>query len=642
MPILIPIALIGWIPVCLVLFAFLPRRQAVLVGVVGAWLFLPPGGVSLAGLPDYTKTSAFGYGIMLATLIFTPDRIARLRPGWVDLPMACFIGGVFASSVRNGLGVYDGLSSVNMNLTLWGIPYLIGRLHFENARDIRAAAIAVVVGGLVYVPICLPESVLGAFVASKIYGLNLYSDVRLGGYRPRGFFYRGLELGFWMSGSSLLGLWLARCRAVPWLAGLPFTTLLLPILVISTLLCRSSGALALLAMGLAVLWLSTRLKTRLIMLLWISLGILYPTVRVVDAWEYEGLIAFLSENFDDDRSRSLAFRLANEDLLMEKALLRPVFGWGGWGRARVYDVGGRDLTVTDGYWVIVMGSNGVVGLLSLTLAFVGPAFAFVARYPPRRWTEPDIGAMAAVSTLLGMYLMDCLMNAFPNALYMALAGALASATMDRARIPSGAWGIGGDEGVATPDEAGDDPTASTPEGRLAGRYVELAQASRLAGDYASAAEARRHAYDLLAVMAERGPEPPAARRRRLDCGNDLAWLLATRPDPEPGDLEEGAELARAAAEAEPGDPAYWNTLALALCRLGDDEAALAAARRSMELDAAWNGYDMAVLALALARTGRREEAARWLAEASSWRDERRSREPSLNALIAEAAALVAP
>jgi tetratricopeptide (TPR) repeat protein len=326
---------------------------------------------------------------------------------------------------------------------------------------------------------------------------------------------------------------------------------------------------------------------------------------------------------------------------MEKALLKPLFGWGGWGRARVYTSTGHDVTVTDGYWVIVLGNNGVIGLIFFTLAFVGPAFAFVARYPPRRWTEPDVGAMAAASTLVGMYMVDSLMNAFPNAVFMTMVGALASAATNRSWLPSLPPGDAGADHDA-PGSTAEGSAPLTPEGRLAGRYLELARASRQAGDHAAAAEARRHAYDLMAMLAERGPETPTARRLRLDCGNDLAWLLATRPDPEPGDLQEGVELARAVAEAEPGDPAYWNTLALALCRLGDDDAALAAARRSMELDAAWNGYDLAVLALSLARTGRRDEAGRWLAEAVAWRDQRRSTESSLQALIAEAGGLLGP
>lgn len=634
MPILIPITLIGWIPFCLILFILLPRRQAVLIGAVGAWLFLPPAGMPLPGLPPYTKTSAFSYGILLATLIFSPDRIARLRPNWLDIPAVCLVACPFLSSMMNDLGAYDGLSASNLNLTLWGLPYLIGRLHFDEPRDLRAMATAMVVGGLLYIPLCAIEMIIGPLTVSKLFGLVYIADVRFGLSRPRGFLNRGLETGLWMSCCALLGLWLGRCRAVGPIWGMPFNRVLLPALVITTVLCRSSGALFLLGTGLAAIWLSTRFRSRVFLLLLISGGLLYAAVRIHDIGDYDRLISILSQNFDPERAQSLEFRFQNEDVLIEKAMLRPIFGWGGWGRARVYDSAGYDLTITDGYWVIILGESGLIGLLSFMLALLGAPFAFVARYPPRRWTEPDVGSMAAASSLLGVYVVDCCLNAFPNALYMVLGGALASAVTSRSR----SFATSAEESHAPQSAVGEGPAPQTPEGRLADRYVELARASRQAGDYAAAAEARRHAYDLLAVLAERGPEPPAARRRRLDCGNDLAWLLATRPDAEPGDLEEAAELARAAAESEPGDPAYWNTLALTLCRLGQDADALAAAQRSMELDASWNGYDMAVLALALARLGRREEAARWLVEAARWREDRRPTDRALHGLILDAEA----
>ena len=37
------------------------------------------------------------------------------------------------------------------------------------------------------------------------------------------------------------------------------------------------------------------------------------------------------------------------------ALDRPVFGWGGWGRSRLHDDQGRDVSVTDGLCIISAG-----------------------------------------------------------------------------------------------------------------------------------------------------------------------------------------------------------------------------------------------------------------------------------------------
>ena len=104
------IALLGWIPVVIVLFALVPARKAAATAVIGAWLLLPPFSLAIASLPDYSKSTAATVGILLGTLIFGPDRLLSFRPRWFDLPMLlwCFCG-IF-SSLQNGLGLYDGLS----------------------------------------------------------------------------------------------------------------------------------------------------------------------------------------------------------------------------------------------------------------------------------------------------------------------------------------------------------------------------------------------------------------------------------------------------------------------------------------------------------------------------------------------------
>ena len=60
------IALFGWIPCVIVLFAILPTRQAATIGVIGAWLLLPPYTLDIKGLPDFSKTSAASLGVLVA------------------------------------------------------------------------------------------------------------------------------------------------------------------------------------------------------------------------------------------------------------------------------------------------------------------------------------------------------------------------------------------------------------------------------------------------------------------------------------------------------------------------------------------------------------------------------------------------
>ena len=104
MQLLIPIALLGWIPLSISLLALLPPRRAVVVSVIGAWLLLLPAAIPLSGLPDYDKMMAATVGILLGTLIFQPNRLLEFRPRRFDLPMLCWCIAPLISSLQNGLG----------------------------------------------------------------------------------------------------------------------------------------------------------------------------------------------------------------------------------------------------------------------------------------------------------------------------------------------------------------------------------------------------------------------------------------------------------------------------------------------------------------------------------------------------------
>jgi hypothetical protein len=121
------------------------------------------------------------------------------------------------------------------------------------------------------------------------------------------------------------------------------------------------------------------------------------------------------------REGSLEYRLRMEDGLLEKALERPMFGWGGYGRARVYDEQGRDLSVTDGHWIIVFSNGGwfqYVGAFGLLTYAV---FALAVRW--RRY-ELD-PASAVLSVVLAANMIDLIPNSTETSVTMLLAGALA-------------------------------------------------------------------------------------------------------------------------------------------------------------------------------------------------------------------------
>lgn len=63
---LVPIAIFGWPLIVLALFTVVPPRRAVIIGMLGAWLFLPVvAGYRLPGMPDITKMSITCAGVFV-------------------------------------------------------------------------------------------------------------------------------------------------------------------------------------------------------------------------------------------------------------------------------------------------------------------------------------------------------------------------------------------------------------------------------------------------------------------------------------------------------------------------------------------------------------------------------------------------
>src|SRR5262249_20710829 len=147
-------------------------------------------------------------GIVMGTLLFAPDRLLAFRPRWFDLPMLGWCLCCIPTALSNGLTLYDGLSDSLTQTAYWGLPYLVGRLHFTTLDDLRYFTVGMAVGGLCYVAPCLWEVKMSPRLMSDVYGIEGWSGLRLGGYRPRVFFATGLECGMWMTAASLTAWWL--------------------------------------------------------------------------------------------------------------------------------------------------------------------------------------------------------------------------------------------------------------------------------------------------------------------------------------------------------------------------------------------------------------------------------------------------
>ncbi|MEM7230448.1 MAG: hypothetical protein AAF432_16740, partial [Planctomycetota bacterium] len=419
------VILFGWIAIAIAMFTLLTPRRAVLASYLIAWMFLPVAEISMPGIPDLTKSTAASLGTLLGVLIFDPGSLRYLRPHLVDLPIVVWCIMPLVSAVENGYGAYDGASGCLQEFFTWGIPYMIGRMYFTSLDALQDLAIAIIIGGLIYVPLCLFEIRFSPQLHRMVYGFHpshFAMTIRYNSYRPMGFMRHGLMLGMWMTSASLLAIWLWRSRTIRVMYGMPMIVVA-GILFCTAVLCRSTGAIALLAGGLFTLFALKYVRTSWAMVAVVMITPAYMVARTAGVWTGEDMVdaaAMLSQ----ERARSLEGRLLNEDQLTARAMQRPLVGWGAWDRWRIFNEEGEDITVSDGMWVIAMGQTGLVGLTSLTMMLLLPVLLLIRRIGVRHWSLPASAPAAGLSMLLVLYSMDNLLNAMLNPIFVLIMGGL--------------------------------------------------------------------------------------------------------------------------------------------------------------------------------------------------------------------------
>jgi len=426
--IMVPVAMFGWIPIVLILFSRLKARTAASVAFVAGWMFLPVAAFKLPALPDYTKTTATCVGILLGAWLFDKQRFSQFRLSPADLPMLAWCTAPFFSSVFNDLGPYDGLSQTMYQSITWGLPYYIARIYFADTEAMKTLALAIFIGSIVYIPFCWFELIMSPQLHRMTYGFHQHNFLQTlrdgGGFRPMVYMDHGLMTSMWMVLGVFLGTWLLYAGELPRkILSMP-TRYLLMFLAFTTIMMQSVGALVLLVIGLLVIYLSTRIRKPVLLAVLIAIPHLYVLTRTTGYWDGTNLSGFVAEKFSADRAQSLQFRFDNETILIDKAMQGTIFGWGGYGRSRVYDDKGRDISIADGLWIITLGQNGIYGLLTLIIAIQTPALLFIMRIRADNWKNSEWAAPAVMAVFLAIYMIDNLLNAMINPVYMLFSGGL--------------------------------------------------------------------------------------------------------------------------------------------------------------------------------------------------------------------------
>jgi len=187
-------------------------------------------------------------------------------------------------------------------------------------------------------------------------------------------------------------------------------------------LCKSLGALIYGAVLVPLVRLTKpRLQLRIAMVL-VSIAVAYPLLRSADLVPTKYMLD-AATSISEERADSLRTRFDNEQQLLERASQRLLFGWGRWGRSRVYDEYGKDISITDGRWAITLGQFGIFGFLAefglLALPVFGAASAL--RFAE---SERDSIFLAALALIIGISIIELLPNASLSPWTWLLAGAL--------------------------------------------------------------------------------------------------------------------------------------------------------------------------------------------------------------------------
>ncbi len=423
---LVPIMLFGWVPfTCLLCFRYLNYR-AILLSVIGGTLFLPYTGYNLPGLPRFDRSSAIALGLIIGLRLSGMRANVQFRWRLYDLPVLIFCLVPLFSSLNNGFGVYEGLSGIYSRTMEYGTFYLAGRMYFSSDISLQGLCRGIVIGGLLYMPLCWYEIRMSPQLSNIFYGFFPHSfaqQFRYGGFRPVVFMYHGLMVALWMALCTVLAYWFWRDGRWRSIKGIPMSILVF-LLALTTVLCKSANGWFALLLG-CVSFTLYRLFSVRIILVFLLLVLSYPALRISGLVSETEITGVVSHVLDSTRVGSLGIRLRQEDLFVENILKRPLLGWGRIGRAwpRREDEK-KAIDMVDSLWLIYFAVNGFTGLISFyAMLLLGPWLVY--RNGKRKiWRREARLPAVALSFLVLLFAVDSYVNGMPLPVYFLAAGSL--------------------------------------------------------------------------------------------------------------------------------------------------------------------------------------------------------------------------
>lgn len=337
---------------------------------------------------------------LLILLIILPFITAELNHDPV------YIGGRILPAMSH----YDALSAV-IRQFIFFMPFFLGRQLFRTYEEQLLVFKVITVAGLLYSFPMLFEVRMSPQLHTWIYGYFPHSflqQYRMGGFRPVVFMGHGLWVAFFAMVALVASItfWKLKKSATRLMP----PTYLCSYLFFVLLLCKTLAALLYAVFAATLIKMSSfKLQIRTAQALAL-IAFIYPNLSMMNLIPYDKIVDWAG-SVSMERAQSLDFRFDNEKILLDHARQRLFFGWGGWGRNRVYseETGGDD-SITDGGWIIVLGQYGWIGFIAefgLILASVLTAKKVIKKID----ANPAKVLLGAHTLLVALIMFDQLPNA---------------------------------------------------------------------------------------------------------------------------------------------------------------------------------------------------------------------------------------
>ncbi len=245
------------------------------------------------------------------------------------------------------------------------IPFGVGQMLIQSREDAILFFKSYALSALIYMPFMLWEGVMSPQLHYQVYGyfsLPMGHNIRGDGFKPIVLTCSGLGLVMlqYVGMACAIALYRAKQNVhalIP--AGIAVIALVFNIAV-----SRSVGVLFYVAATVPLMmFMGPRIMTRVSWVL-IVIFLTFPITRAKDWFPADDIIAY-AEAKNPKRAQSLGMRFDNEKMLIDHTDAKPYFGWGSYGRNRIYKPEtGEDISVTDGEWAIHYSVRGAFGVIS--------------------------------------------------------------------------------------------------------------------------------------------------------------------------------------------------------------------------------------------------------------------------------------